>query len=84
MWKTRDKVHVIQEVVGGAAYEPTVFKDKSRADKFYVDLVNEYYEGHAPAEDYAPLNTVSEARQCMDDGLVDENVEILYWEAFCE
>jgi len=65
-------IHVVQEVVGGCAYEPVMFLNAKDADKHFMKLIKEVY--------HVNFTDIKEALEYVRDVESDDYHDLFYWE----
>jgi hypothetical protein len=65
------RVYIIQENIGGVSHEPIVFTESRKANKHYINLVNEVHSTN--------FKTIGETVDYMKKNNGEDDHEILYW-----
>jgi hypothetical protein len=65
------KAHIIQENIGGVSHDPVVFMEVARANKHYIELVNEVHATN--------FKGIKETLEYMKENNGNDDHEVLYW-----
>jgi hypothetical protein len=65
------KVYIIQENIGGVSYEPLVFIEAEKANRHYIELVNEVHK--------TDFKGIKQTVDYMKENNGNDDHEILFW-----
>jgi hypothetical protein len=65
------EVYIIQENIGGVSHDPIVFIEEEKANKHYIELVNEVHS--------TDFKGIKETLEYMKENNGEDDHEILYW-----